>query len=129
MTGSRSSSVSASSVTRLPFVWKRSICWGESATSSSPYAVLSLPRRLFDLSASPAVRERLQKAGFRYVGEVTVGGSTSSSPDGTAVDVLEAHAPWAGDAPRQAQQNRDLQGLPVLPLPFFILMKLQSGRT
>jgi hypothetical protein len=84
---------------------------------------------LVERSAAPTVRERLRKGGFRYGGELTVGRSTWTSPDGIAVDVLESEAPWAGDALRQARQNQDLQGLPVLPLPNFILMKLQSGRT
>src|SRR5712692_4988759 len=84
---------------------------------------------LVERSAGPAVRERLRRAGFRYVEELAVGGSTWSTSDGTAVDVLESEAPWVGTALDQAQQNRDLQGLPVLPLPYFVLMKLQSGRT
>jgi len=84
---------------------------------------------LVERSAGPAVRERLRRAGLRYVGELAVGGSTWSTSDGTAVDVLESEAPWVGAALEQAQQNRDLQGLPVLPLPYFVLMKLQSGRT
>src|SRR5712692_3528465 len=49
---------------------------------------------LIDRSTAPASRERLKKAGFRYVRELTVGGSTWASPDGTAVDLLEADAPW-----------------------------------
>jgi hypothetical protein len=84
---------------------------------------------LVERSAAPVVRERLRTGGFHYVGELAVGGSTWTSPDEVAVDVLESDAPWAGDALRQARQNQDLQGLPVLPLPNFILMKLQSGRT
>lgn len=84
---------------------------------------------LVERSAAAVVRERLRKAGFRYGGELTIGGSSWASPDGTAIDVLETEAPWAALALQEAQQNRDLQGLPVLPLPYFVLMKLQSGRT
>jgi hypothetical protein len=84
---------------------------------------------LVERSRAPAARERLRKAGFQYVGELTVGGSTWTAPDGTAVDVLEADEAWSSRALQEAQQNRDLQGLPVLPLPYFVLMKLQSGRT
>jgi hypothetical protein len=83
---------------------------------------------MIERAAGAAARERLQAGGFRYQGELTVGGSTWLAPDGTAVDVLEADVPWATPALQQAQQNRDLQGLPVLPLPYFVLMKLQSGR-
>jgi hypothetical protein len=84
---------------------------------------------LIERSTAPASRQRLQAAGFHFVGELTVGGSTRTAPDGTAVDLLEADAPWVTTALEQAQQNRDLQGLPVLPFPYFIVMKLQSGRT
>jgi hypothetical protein len=79
-------------------------------------------------AAAAAVRARLKDHGFRYTGELSVGGSTWIAPDGTGVDVLESDESWVGNALVQAQQNRDLQGLPVLPLPYFILMKLRSGR-
>jgi hypothetical protein len=75
------------------------------------------------------VRERLRQSGFRYGAELSVGGSTWYAPDDTAVDVLESDEPWLEAALEQAQQNRDLQGLPVLPLSYFVLMKLRSGRT
>jgi len=73
---------------------------------------------LVERSAGTAVRERLRKAGFHYVGELTVGGSSWTGPDGTAIDVLEAESPWSNQALEEAQQNRDLQGLPVFPLPY-----------
>jgi hypothetical protein len=83
---------------------------------------------LVERASASIVRQRLQQA-FRYAGELTVGGSTWVAGDGTPIDVLESDEPWARAALEQAQQNRDLQGLPVLPLPYFLLMKLQSGRT
>jgi hypothetical protein len=84
---------------------------------------------LVERVSAPTVRQRLQQSGVRYSGELTVGGSTWVATDGTAIDVLESGEPWVTEALGQAQQNRDLQGLPVLPLPYFVLMKLQSGRT
>jgi hypothetical protein len=83
---------------------------------------------LIERGTAGTARKRLKKAGFDYRGELTVGGSTWSTPDGTVVDLLEADAPWVKDALERAQHNRDLQGLPVLPLPYFIVMKLQAGR-
>lgn len=80
-------------------------------------------------SAAPTARLRFQEAGFRYEGELSVGGSTWIAPDGTPVDALEADDPWVVDALDDATSNRDLQGLPILPLPYFVLMKLRSGRT
>ena len=84
---------------------------------------------LIESSTAPASRDRLKKAGFRYGGELKVSGSTWSTPEGIAIKVREADAVWVKAALEQAQRNRDLQGLPVLPLPYFILTKLQSGRT
>jgi hypothetical protein len=83
---------------------------------------------LVERASAARVRQRLQESGFRYSGELSVGGSTWTAPDGTGVDVLESDETWVNDALEQAQENRDLQGLPVLPLPYFILMKLRSGR-
>jgi hypothetical protein len=84
---------------------------------------------LVERAAAPLARDRLQLAGFRYNGELSVGRSTWEAPDGTAINFLESEEPWVPSALGQAQQNRDLQGLPVLPLPYFVLMKLRSGRT
>jgi len=73
-------------------------------------------------------RERLTQAGYQYLQELTVGGSTWRSPEGVEVDVLESSEPWVARALAAAEQNRDLQGLPILPLPYFVLMKFRSGR-
>lgn len=75
------------------------------------------------------VRARLRQAGFQYQGELTISGSTWIAPDGTAIDALESEETWVDGALEQALSNRDLQGLPILPLPYFVLMKLRSGRT
>jgi hypothetical protein len=84
---------------------------------------------LVSRATATAVRDRLQEHGFRFTGELSVGGSTWIAPDGTGVNVLELDESWVGDALAQAQRNRDLQGLPVLPLPYLLLLKLRSGRT
>lgn len=73
-------------------------------------------------------RRQLTAAGCLYEGELTVGGSSWRMPDGFPLDMLECAEPWARPALEQAQANRDAQGLPVLPLPYLILMKYQAGR-
>src|ERR1051326_5044499 len=83
---------------------------------------------LVEHTARSKVHQQLQAAGYRYLGELPIGGSPWSAPDGPRLDVIETAEPWAASALEQAQQNRDLQGLPVLPLPYFTLMKLRSGR-
>jgi len=71
---------------------------------------------------------QLQEAGFQYTGELNIGGSRWRSPDGFPVDLLECDAEWCEDALREASYNRDAQGLPILPLPYLVLMKYQAGR-
>jgi len=77
---------------------------------------------------APEVRHRLRQAGFRYVGELAIPGSSWVSPEGMSVDVLELNAPWAELALQAAQENRDRAGFPILPLPYLILMKFEAGR-
>lgn len=77
---------------------------------------------------STEVRQKLKGAGFSYQSELAAGGSSWRSPDGTPVDVMERSEPWFASGIIEAQQNRDPQGLPILPLPYLVLMKFQSGR-
>ena len=73
--------------------------------------------------------EKMRAAGWVQEGQLTVGGTIWRSPDGVQVDVLGGRADWWPAALREAQTNRDAQGLPILPLPYLVLMKFQSGRT
>lgn len=77
---------------------------------------------------SEVVRRRLKEAGFRYQGKVAAGGSSWLSPEGMPVDVVERSESWFAQGTVEAQWNRDPQGLPILPLPYLVLMKFQSGR-
>ena len=72
------------------------------------------------------VRRRLEHAGFRREGELTIGGAGWRTPDGRHIDVLEIGEPWLADAILRA--NRDAKGMPVLPLPELVLMKYLAGR-
>jgi hypothetical protein len=75
------------------------------------------------------VHQKLHESGFRLQGRLArVRGSTWISPDGQEVDVLEGEESWWLEAIRAAQDNCDAQGLPILPLPFLVLMKYQAGR-
>ena len=77
---------------------------------------------------APEVRRRLAEAGFAHQGELSIGGSSWRSPEGVVVDVLEVSAEWSRQALAEAEGNHDAQGLPVLPLPYLVLMKFQAGR-
>lgn len=74
------------------------------------------------------VHQRLKRAGFKYQGELAAVGSSWLSPDGIPVDAVERSEPWFARGIIEAQENRDQQGLPILPLPYLVLMKFQSGR-
>jgi hypothetical protein len=77
---------------------------------------------------SPRVQESLRSAGYRFEGHLTIGGSAWKSPEGIEVDVLELSAEWTAVAISASQGNRDLQGLPILPLPYLVLLKLGASR-
>lgn len=72
--------------------------------------------------------ERLHQAGFRHSGALAASRSLWYAPDGTPIDVLTLDTSWMKDALALAAQNRDLQALPILPLPYLALTKLQAGR-
>lgn len=77
---------------------------------------------------SEQVASALTATGHTRIADLKIGGSTWRAPDGTYVDVIESEAQWVKGALSESARNRDLQGLPVLPLPYFSLMKFQAGR-
>ena len=96
---------------------------------------LYMPERAtqdLDIAVRPGdqgeVRQRLASAGFHYQGELSIGGSSWRSPEGIVVDVVELDQPWSAQALAEARDNLDPQGLPVLSLPYLVLMKFQAGR-
>lgn len=72
------------------------------------------------------VRARLERAQFQKVREVTTAKVTWRSPSGPLVAVVESRAEWVPEALEHLR--RDPQGLPVLALPYLVLMKVESGR-
>jgi hypothetical protein len=76
---------------------------------------------------APEARQRLRDAGFTETAPLAIGGSTWQIPNGPPIYVVESSEPWVAEALRTTL--RDPQGLPVLSLPYLVLMKVQSGRT
>jgi len=58
----------------------------------------------------------------------TPSGTVKVAPEGSPVDVVELGQPWSAQALAEARDNQDPQGLPVLPLPYLVLMKFEAGR-
>lgn len=79
-------------------------------------------------SDSAKTKQKLLEAGFVHTGDLTIGGSTWRAPDGRLVDVVEGHESWWSDAIASAQNNRNAQGLPIVPLAYLVLMKFRAGR-
>ncbi len=97
---------------------------------------LYMPERLTrDLDIALGVEDaeaaygKLGSAGYTMAGTLSIGGTRWESPEGAPIDIIEGREPWWQDALRTAQTNRDDQGLPVLPLPYLVLMKFQASRT
>jgi len=74
------------------------------------------------------VWQKLKAAGFIYQGELNIGGTSWMTPNNEIIDILESKETWLSSALSEAQVNRDAQGLPILPLPYLVLMKFQAGR-
>ncbi len=107
------------------------------ATVGAAATRLYMPERMtqdFDIlveeTDAQAAREQLQKTGFVYTGDLTIGGSSWLAPENQfPLDVLEGSEAWCKAAIAEAQSNRDAQGLPVLPLPYLVLMKFNASRS
>ncbi len=106
--------------------------------NDAPWAVAArrdMPERttrdldvLVAASDAERVSQLMVAAGFTYTGRLAIGGSTWLASDGTPVDVIEGEDAWVLEALALAAQNRDIQGLPVLPLAYQVLMKLAASQ-
>lgn len=72
------------------------------------------------------VCQALEVAGASRQGSLTIGGTTWQLHGGTVLDVIESGEAWA----REAVYNpvEDATGLPIIRLPYLVLMKLAAGR-
>ena len=83
---------------------------------------------LINAADSETVRERLTQSGAAYRAELSIGGSSWMLADGFPLDVLEGRDDWTPAALREAQTNRGMDGAPVLPLAYLVLMKFRASR-
>ena len=96
---------------------------------------LYMPERMTDdldililLEDAREVRELLEGAGYVYQGGLSIGGGRWTSSDGFPLDVLHSAESWVKAALIEAQTNKDGQGIPILPLPYLVLMKFNASR-
>lgn len=70
--------------------------------------------------------QELISAGGQKISDLSIGGSSWQLTDGTLLDVLESDESWV----REAISNFNIapDGLPIIGLPYLVLMKLQASR-
>lgn len=76
---------------------------------------------------SVLVYGELQQSGHQRTGDLSIGGSQWQLLDGTCLDILEGTDDWVVKA--LAEPNYGPDGLPVITLPYLVLMKLLAGRS
>lgn len=73
-------------------------------------------------------KDAFRAAGYTITGPLTIGGFTAHPPASSApIDVLTSTAPWFAEA--VIHPTPDPAGLPAMPRPYLLLLKLQAGRT
>ncbi len=73
-----------------------------------------------------AILARLKQAGYQMIERLAIPGYSLRSPEGVEVDVLFGMDAWLKDA--LSQPVRDSAGLPVIGLPYLILLKMGAQR-
>jgi hypothetical protein len=74
----------------------------------------------------PGLYRELNQASGKQIGMLTIGGSSWQLADGTVLDVIESSEAWVTQAVQNP--NIDPTGLPIISLPYLVLMKLQASR-
>lgn len=95
-------------------------------------ALYMAPRQTQDtdvlVSADDAsrVESALALGGATKQGDLIIGGSSWRLADGSQLDILVSDEPWVREA--LATANRDAADLPIVSLPFLVLLKLRASR-
>lgn len=76
---------------------------------------------------APSIYEDLARSGGQRKGELSIDRSQWQLEDGTALDVTQSNANWAKEA--IANPNYAADGLPIIALPYLVIMKLTASRT
>ncbi|MBZ8180148.1 hypothetical protein G3T18_08565 [Oscillatoria salina IIICB1] len=120
--------------------WKHPVTNLNNILQQTPFVVvggiatrLYMPERMTDdldililASDATTAKQELEQVGSRQTGTLSIGGSIWELPDGTSLDVIESNEAWV----KKALQNSNLGGdkLPIIALPYLVLMKLQASR-
>ncbi|MGB3513606.1 MAG: hypothetical protein WBA93_31250 [Microcoleaceae cyanobacterium] len=121
--------------------WNQPVSNIKSLIKKTPFVVvggiatrLYMPERMTDdldilIMAEDTVmlHQELEKTGSKKVGNLSIGGSTWQLPDGTILDVIESEKLWVKEAIKNYNIAPD--GLPIIGLPYLVLMKLEASRS
>ena len=120
--------------------WNRAVTNIKAIIKTTPFVVIGgiatrlyMPERMTEkieilvlTEDADNIYRELAEAGSIKVGELSIGGSSWQLPDGSILDVLESQQPWVAVA--IANPNTAPDNLPIIGLPYLILMKLQASR-
>lgn len=73
------------------------------------------------------IYQDLENANSKKIGNLSISGSQWQLYDHTSLDVLEGEDKWVEEA--ISHPNYNPHGLPIIALPYLILMKLSASRT
>jgi hypothetical protein len=121
--------------------WNRPVTDLNSILKQAPFVVVGgiatrmyMPERMtLDLDIlikaedSPLIYQDLENANGKKIGDLSIAGTQWELADKTSLDVLEGEDSWVKDA--IANPNYAPDGLPIISLPYLILMKLSASRT
>ncbi|MGB5595180.1 MAG: hypothetical protein WBM62_14235 [Crocosphaera sp.] len=95
---------------------------------------LYMPERMtLDIDILIKIQDRLliyqdlENANSQKIGDLSIPGSQWKLPDNTLLDVLEGEDNWVEEAIASPKFAPD--GLPIIDLPYLILMKLSASKT
>lgn len=120
--------------------WNRPVTDIKAIIKQTPFVVvggiatrLYMPERMTDdldilvlTEDADNIDRELVEAGSTKVGELSIGGSSWQLPDGSILDVIESQQSWVAVA--IANPNTAPDNLPIIGLPYLIVMKLQASR-
>ena len=109
-------------LTAVPFV----VIGGVATRLYAPERVTDDLDILIEAKNAAALAADLTGGGCQKIGTLSIGGSHWRLPDGMSLDVLEEDAPWAAEAVTNPASAPN--GLPVISLPYLVLMKMRAGR-
>jgi hypothetical protein len=109
-------------ITAVPFV----VIGGVATRLYAPERVTDDLDILIEAKNAAALAADLTGGGCQKLGTLSIGGSHWRLPDGMSLDVIEENAAWAAEA--VANPASAPNGLPVISLPYLVLMKMRASR-